>query len=144
MQTVIAACALDRLHIKIVVEIVRCFSFHQCSHNGGITGTKHHWLLICTKIPDYNITIVILIRDATVLTIPFHWVSSSNEVKLFCDLSCRIPFSLYGCIDHVNGVYDDTVRVHITRAGHISLYDFPYFEFRRHETSIMINGGIWL
>ena len=143
MQTVIAACALDRLHIKVVVEIVRCFSFHQCSHNGGITGTKHHWFLICTKIPDYSITIVILIRDATVIAIPFHWVSSSIEVKLFYDLSCRIPCSLYSCIAHVNSICDSALRVHITRGSRIFLYGLLHFKFRRRETEFMINGSIW-
>ena len=121
----IVPVARNRLHIEVIVVIInRSTIVINCAYYCSISSTAHHGNPIVTKIGDLHRAISILIRNTTIVIIPFDRIFLGVKVEFLNNSSLCISSSLHRGITHVNRICDHTFGIHIACACHIAIYRF--------------------
>ena len=119
----IVPVARNRLHIEVIIAIINCSAISiDCAHYGSISSTSHHGKPIVTEIGDLHRAISILIRNTTIVIIPFDRIPLCVKVEFLSNSSLCISSSLHRGITYVNRICDHTFGIHIACACHIAIY----------------------
>ena len=124
MKPIVSAGALYLLSVQIVVEIIGIPAVNLRSDNSRISVAAYYWIAFGIEICDYRARFILFIRQSVIISIPCHRVSARIKITFLHNSTVIIPHSAHGCIAHINGICDYSIRIHIACAGHAFINGF--------------------